>query len=418
MSLLSRIASTTSLKHAALALAQTEANPDSESESASSSSCTVTDTDFDRKQNYTYAQSCNESSDDFSDNVNASAGRKRVSSNHSRARIDESTVSPSHAKRLKKSRQYQQRKRTAEAVAAVCTDEELQEMLLSKQGQDRFSKTASMLRGGADNIASINVELQAAKAVQELVAELPAKSTHKQAIVAKLRGKFDTKKEFHLWFKNISTRYGRRAEHIAKRLDQERSTGDTEARIDIFSQVRIDHETRDAITERERRITGKVILENMGAKSGRDTLYWYGTLDSFYENYRSTTFPNIYAQMVSDAGSIERLVADMKGGKWVVQNAQAYICKGRCSTACRHFYQPRTRPTLNKMLADSDISFRCITKTVPCHWHDNWDRWKAELAREEAKQEGENRDLKLIQKLKVRVARAKKHDDCYQVQRR
>ena len=415
MSIISRLSSKTVLSNAAfkLALERKEvAEEDSDTESASSgfsSSATATDGG---RHGY-YGDSCEDSCGDSSavtGSVSSAerAKKKRVSSSHSRSRIDDSTVSPQHAKRLKKSRDYQQRKRIADAVASVCTDEELHEMLLSKQGKDRFSKTAAMLQTN-------KTEVEAAQAVKQLVSELPSQSSHKQAIVAKLRGKM-TKKYFHSWFSNVSERYGRRAEQIARRLDEQRSGGDKETRIDIFSQTRIDHENREGITDRERRITGKVILENMGAKSGRDTLYWYGTLDSFHDQYKTTFFPNIYAQMVSDAGSVERLVADMKAGKWVVQNAQAYICQGRCGTACHHFYQPRSRPTLNKMLKDSDISFRCITKTVPCHWHDNWDRWKAELAREEAKKE--NRNLKLIQKLKIRCQRAQKHDDCYQVQRR
>eukprot|EP00808_Paulinella_micropora_P014067 g17243.t1 len=364
MSIISSLSSKTVLSKAALelAIAQKEVGEESsESESASSgSSSAATATDGGR--HCYYEDSCEDSCEDsFAGTVNVSsaarAKKKRVSSSHSRSRIDESTVSPQHAKRLKKSRDFQQRKRIADAVASVCTDEELHEMLLSKQGQDRFSKTAAMLQAN-------KTEVEAAQAVKQLVSELPAKSTHKQTIVAncKLRGKM-TKKYFHTWFRSVSERYGRRAEQIAKLLDEQRAAYDKEARIDIFSQ---------------------------GAPHN-------GTLNSFHDQYKITFPPKIYAQMVSDAGSVERLVADMKAG-----NLSSLLSAAFPST-------------LNKMLKDSDISFRCITKTVPYHWHDNWDRWKAELSREEAKTE--NRNLQLKQKLKIRCQRAKKHDDCYQVQR-
>eukprot|EP00808_Paulinella_micropora_P032142 g51410.t1 len=238
MSIISSLSSKTVLSKAALelAIAQKEVGEESsESESASSgTSSAATATDGGR--HCYYEDSCEDSCEDsFAGTVNVSsaarAKKKRVSSSHSRSRIDESTVSPQHAKRLKKSRDFQQRKRIADAVASVCTDEELHEMLLSKQGQDRFSKTAPMLQAN-------KTEVEAAQAVKQLVSELPAKSTHKQTIVAncKLRGKM-TKKYFHTWFRSVSERYGRRAEQIAKRLDEQRAAYDKEARIDIFSQL-------------------------------------------------------------------------------------------------------------------------------------------------------------------------------------
>eukprot|EP00808_Paulinella_micropora_P025802 g45004.t1 len=65
---------------------------------------------------------------------------------HSRKRIDERTVSEQHAKRLKKCREYQACKRSAAVVEAEFpSDEELQAMLLSAQGRQRFPKTSALL---------------------------------------------------------------------------------------------------------------------------------------------------------------------------------------------------------------------------------------------------------------------------------
>eukprot|EP00808_Paulinella_micropora_P026634 g46001.t1 len=85
---------------------------------------------------------------------------------HSRKRIDERTVSEQHAKRLKKSREYQACKRSAAVVEAEFpSDEELQAMLLSAQGRQRFPKTSALLETNKAQAA-------AASAIGDIVAEL------------------------------------------------------------------------------------------------------------------------------------------------------------------------------------------------------------------------------------------------------
>eukprot|EP00808_Paulinella_micropora_P015211 g36237.t1 len=114
---------------------------------------------------------CDRSSDSESDCTKKTSPNKRYDSGcqssqsagsrsfqrqggHSRKRIDERTVSEQHAKRLKKSREYQACKRSAAVVeAAFPSDEELQAMLLSAQGRQRFPKT------DADRISGATADL-------------------------------------------------------------------------------------------------------------------------------------------------------------------------------------------------------------------------------------------------------------------
>jgi len=155
----------------------------------------------------------------------------------------------------------------------------------------------------------------------------------------------------------------------------------------------------------------------MGHKSGRETLYWYGNLDSFHTNYRDTLFKTIFEQMVLSAGSVEALVVQLKATKWVSTNAAAYTCGGKCGPECRHFYQPRTRKTFNKILADQKVSFMCITKTVPCKWHDNYEKWCAELTRELAKTGAARKPRKILE-LKQNKSKCELHFRQYETQRR
>eukprot|EP00808_Paulinella_micropora_P016649 g38187.t1 len=95
-------------------------------------------------------------------------------SGHSRARIDEKIVSAEHAKRLKKSRDYQARKRAVQVVEAEFpSDEELQAMLLSSQRRAKFPKNSALLETNKAQAAAAN-------AINEIVREMPTRSAHKQ----------------------------------------------------------------------------------------------------------------------------------------------------------------------------------------------------------------------------------------------
>jgi hypothetical protein len=204
---------------------------------------------------------------------------------------------------------------------------------------------------------------------------------------------------------------------VQRKVEAARKDGGKAERIDIFAQRRTTDDAREAISPLEKKTTVKIVLENMGAKSGRDTLYWYGTLDSFHDSYRNEFFPNIYKQMVAEAGTISNLLYALHGTEWATANAEAYVCGGNCGSTCHHFYKPRNWKTVQKILKEEGVKFRCITKTVPCRWHDNWERWKSELRREQAKPEGKQ-NLKQIQRLKAKLVRCQRHDDQYQAQRR
>eukprot|EP00808_Paulinella_micropora_P021713 g55626.t1 len=92
----------------------------------------------------TSAGSCSDSGCQSSQSAGSRSFQRQ--GGHSRKRIDERTVSEQHAKRLKRSREYQACKRSAAVVEAEFpSDEELQAMLLSAQGRQRFPKTSALL---------------------------------------------------------------------------------------------------------------------------------------------------------------------------------------------------------------------------------------------------------------------------------
>lgn len=333
---------------------------------------------------------------------------------HSRQRIDETAVSADHAKRLAKSRKYQENARNASELALNLNDDQLQCLLMSSQGTKLFPKTSAIFQQSAAQAAAAN-------AVKTMVATLPPKSAHKQAIVGKLRGAM-TGKEFNAFFDSISARYARKAAQATRAAQQTVQEGGKLKKPDIFSQQVMVGAEREKITPFESRITASVVKENLGAKSGSNAAFWFGSLDSFHKWFRTTAHVELFAQMVEESGGLDHLLVKMNGGKWVTENGKAYECKGQCvapgsNDVCHHNYVPRSRPTVTKILKDEDVIFRCITKTVPCKWHDNWDRWKAELVREEAKTAEQRVDEK-IKRLKEKIRKCIKHDVQYKVQRR
>eukprot|EP00808_Paulinella_micropora_P007343 g34346.t1 len=310
-------------------------------------------------------------------------------------RMDLTSVDPKHRKRLEKRH---------------CR------MLLSSAGERMYPETSALLRKNKAQAA-------AASAIKEVLQEMPARAAHKQAIVGKLRGRMTTQ-EWNDYFKCVSRAYANKAAKVEKQLAERKAKGDV-VPIDIFAQNRTRDEQREGISQLEKLTTKKlkVILEMIGAKSGRTTLYWYGTLDSFHDNYRDKAFPTIFEQMVIASGSVEKLVVlDLRGTQWVTDNSAAYICGGKCSAGCQHFYKPRTRKTLTKLLADEKVSFRCITKTVPCKWHNNYDKWKLERDRELDKlaKNPKKRDLinKKLQTLNENIRKCERHFRQYETQRR
>eukprot|EP00808_Paulinella_micropora_P021250 g58276.t1 len=205
-------------------------------------------------------------------------------------------------------------------------------MLLSVEGEKMFPETSALLRGNKAQAAAAN-------AIKDVLQDMPARAAHKQKIVGKLRGRMNSQ-EFNDFFDCVSRKYAERAARVERSL------------------LRTLQKVREGISELEQRVTKKVILEKMGAKSGRETLYWYGTLDSFYKSYTDDIFKTIFKEMVISAGSVEALIVQLSATNWVSENAYAYTCGGMCGADCRHFYKPRTRKTLNKILADVKVSFR------------------------------------------------------------
>jgi len=339
---------------------------------------------------------------------------QRSQGNHSRVRVDEMKVSPKHAKKLLKSRKYQAKKRlVTELISAGVTDQHLQEMILSKEGQEKFPETSALIREN-------KCQASAAKAIQAVVKQLPKKSAHKKAIVGKLRGRM-TAKEWQHFFTNISDRYARKAAQATKAMEASQARGEKLKQVDIFSHQVVSDAKREGIDEFEKRIITSHVMENLSAKSGSNALFWYGNLDSFWKWYRTEAHPNIYKQMCEEAGGWKQLVMKMGGGQWVTQNTAAYLCQGRCvpkagEEVCPHFYKPRNPATVRKIFKEKDLHFRSITKTVPCQWHDNWEKWKKQLAREKAKPD-HKRNGKKIRKLQSKVEKCKRHDAQFQVQR-
>lgn len=343
-----------------------------------------------------------------------SSSSQSTSSCHSRKRIDIRTVNPKHAKRLEKSRRYQEISRNVCALSAEINDDQLQSLLFSQQGAKRFPKTAAIFRQSVAASAAAN-------AVKHMVEDMPPKAAHKQAIIGKLRGQM-TAREFQDFFTSISDRYARKALQVARKQLEAKAAGEDPVKQDILSQKYQSDVEREKISVLESRITASVVREHLGAKSGSNAAFWFGTFDSFHKWFRTTAHPNIFAQMVAEAGGYEQLAVQSKGSKWVEENTEAYLCQGRCVTpgskeVCHHNYKPRNRKTVGKILREQEVIFRCITKTVPCKWHDNWDRWKEELKREEAK-EGSNRNAVKLKRLKEKLRKCLKHDAQYQVQRR
>lgn len=336
-------------------------------------------------------------------------------STHSRQRIDETRVDPQHAKRLEKSRKYQANKRAGRALAAEVDDEGLEQLLLSKEGRERFPKVSAAF-------AQNQAQAAAAQAVKSMVESLPKKSAHKQAIVGKLRGLM-TAKQVHDFFQNVSDRYARKAAAAVRKVEEDLKAGRKPEKQDIFTQEVMTDARRDKVTLMEKRITADYVKEHLGAKSGSNAAFWYGNLDSFHDWYRTDAHPNIYKRLCSESGGWRKLVENMNGGKWVTDNAQAMLCEGKCvqqgsSDVCHHFYRPRSRPTVASILREQEVFFRCVSKTVPCKWHDNWEKWKKELTRLEQQVEKDAKTAKKIRKLKNKVAKCQRHDDQYQVQRR
>jgi len=332
---------------------------------------------------------------------------------HSRVRMDEAKVSPKHAKRLLKSRKYQARKRLATDLASAgVTDEQLQEMILSKEGQEKFPATSALIRQNQSQAA-------AAKAIKSVVQKLPKRSAHKKAIVGKLRGQM-TAQEWHNFFTNISDGYARKAAAAVKAMEAAQARGEKLSQIDIFTQKVMTDVKREHIDEFEKRIITSHVMENLSGKSGSNALFWYGNLDSFWKWYRTEAHPNIFKQMCEESGGWKQLVAKMGGGQWVTQNTAAYLCQGRCvkknsEEVCTHYYKPRNPATVRKVFKDKQLHFRSITKTVPCQWHDNWQKWEKQLKRLKAK--GDPRYKTKIRKLQSKVDKCKRHDDQFQVQR-
>ena len=335
------------------------------------------------------------------------------SGHHSRKRIDETLLDVRHRKALEKSRRYQEKMRASKNLDGL-TDDQLLGLLLSKPGKEQFPQVSALVQQG-------QAEAAAAKAVQDIVQDFPKRSATKQAFVGKLRGKM-TSKQFQEIFTSISDRYARKAAKAVRDVDATLQEGGTLKKPDIFSQQVMANAERQKITPMEKRITASVVKENLAGKSGSNAAFWFGSLDSFHAWFRTTAHPQIYAQMVEESGGFEQLAQIMQGGKWMEQNSAAYLCKGACvkpgsTDVCHHNYVPRNRKTVGKILKDEDVLFRCITKTVPCKWHDNWDKWKAELLREEALTE-DKRSLIKIKNLREKIKKCERHDEQYKVQRR
>jgi len=332
---------------------------------------------------------------------------------YSRQRIDLSAVDPEHAKRLQKSRKYQETLRSRSTLSKEVTDEQLQQLLMSKQGQQRFPKTAAIFQQSKAQAA-------AATAAKAMVESMPKRAAHKQAIVGKLRGPM-TAQDFHASFPSVSSRYARKAAAAVRAADEATAAGIQPKKKDIFTQPMMDGVEREKISPLERRTTASIVKENLGAKSGSNAAFWFGKLDSFHEWFRTTGHPLIFEQMVGDAGGIEQLGKQYKFGKWFQQNAEAYICQGACveegsGEVCHHNYAPRSRPTVANILKEEEVLFRCITKTVPCKWHDNYERWKAELTRLESSTGKRNHEK--IHRLREKLKKCVKHEAQYNVQRR
>ena len=162
---------------------------------------------------------------------------------------------------LKKSREYQARKLSAAVVEAEFpSDEELQAMLLSEQGRQKFPKTSALLETNKAQAA-------AASAIGKIVAELQARFAHKQTIIGKLRGKISVK-EFQSFFTSFSERYARKALAVQKKVLEGRAKGEKPDKVDIFEQKRTTDESREAFSQWEKKASARIVLENISAKSG------------------------------------------------------------------------------------------------------------------------------------------------------